>query len=313
MVVQVDILMATYQGSKFILEQIKSIQNQSHKNWRLIINDDDSTDGTREILTELSQQPNSSIVLLPKNERLGVVGNFSYLMQHSTSPYIMFSDQDDYWYPDKIAITLKKMKKLEEEHGTTKPLLVHTDLSVVDSQLKEVHPSFWKYSHFNCKSFVTLNRILTQNVVTGCTMLFNRPLLELAQPVPREAFMHDWWLALVAAAFGQIGIVSEPTIAYRQHGRNQLGAQAYSLAWLLTNPLSFFQKHKKKQQVKQVAYLQASHFLDRYANRIDPYQKNMLNGYRDYCIGNFWKKRKALFKYSFYKNGFSRNVYELLF
>lgn len=303
---QIDILMATYQGAHYVREQIESIQKQTNQDWRLIVNDDGSTDGTWEILTDLSKI-DPRIVLLPRTVRFGVIGNFSSLMQYTFAPYIMFSDQDDVWFPNKIAETLAEMKAMEQKYGNKTPLLVHTDLRVVDAQLKPINPSFWQYAHLDCRRFIKLNRLLTQNVVTGCTMMLNRSLLELARPVPLEALMHDWWIALVASTFGHISIVPEATMAYRQHGRNQLGAQAYGLKRIWHNGLSILWNNKKHQKAKQ-----ATLFSQRYNDKLDPLSRKVLEAYQDYCMGGFLKKRITLIKYGFYKSGFLRNAYEFL-
>lgn len=302
----VDILMATYNGALYVKEQIASIQNQRHQNWRLLVSDDSSTDNTWEILTEFANS-DPRIVLLPRKERLGSISNFSRLMEHASAYYVMFSDQDDFWFPEKISKTLTKMREMEFQEGSSVPFLVHTDLVVVNHALKEMHPSLWKYSNLDSSRYVTLNRLLAQNVITGCTMMINRPLLEISYPIPREAVMHDRWIGLVAAAFGRIGIIPEATMAYRQHGKNQLGAKAYGFKRLWQNGLSAL-RIKKNEQMAQ----QANRFLNNYCKLLTESNKEILRGYCEFCQGSFWKKREAMIKFSFYKNGFLYNLYEFL-
>src|SRR4029077_11295650 len=105
-------------------------------------------------------------------------------------------------------------------------LLVHSDLSVVDDALRELQPSFWRYSGFDPER-TNLARLLLKNTVTGCASLVNLPLVMLPVPVPPAALLHDYWLALVAAAAGRIAVVREPLVAYRQHARNAVGAREY--------------------------------------------------------------------------------------
>ena len=145
----------------------------------------------------------------------------------------MFCDQDDVWFPDKIAVTLGKMQELEGRHGGERPLLVHTDMKVADGNLRVVADSLWRYQKSDPVRGEALNRLLVQNCATGCSMMINRALCDLALPIPAEAMMHDWWLVLVAAAFGTIGHCAEPTLLYRQHGANDVGAKKWSLADLV--------------------------------------------------------------------------------
>ncbi|MBA3957461.1 MAG: glycosyltransferase family 2 protein [Parachlamydiaceae bacterium] len=303
----VDILLATYQGRFFIEEQINSLMQQTYGSFRLVISDDGSSDGTWEWLNDLlkNEQLQHKIILLPRGERRGVVANFSYLLQHATAPYIMFADQDDVWYPEKIEKTLKKMQASETQYGTHTPILVHTDLTVVDHNRKSIHSSFWQYTRLNGASRKQFHQILTQNVVTGCTVMINRALADLAQPIPKAACMHDWWLALVAAAFGKIEALNEATLDYRQHGQNQIGAQQYGLQQLRHQKLWLTNVERKRAQAAQ-----ARCFEEKYTLNLSIEHKSILVGYQDYCGSSFWRKRKAIIQYKFYKKGLLRNVYE---
>lgn len=133
----------------------------------------------------------------------------------------MLSDQDDYWHANKIEKTLQKMLKAEQESPKI-PILVHTDLAVVNAKLEQIGSSFMKYRALNPK-FTSLNRLLIQNNVTGCTMMWNNLLMGKILENNTVA-MHDWWIALIASCFGKIEYVNEATIDYRQHGDNVVGA-----------------------------------------------------------------------------------------
>jgi len=150
----------------------------------------------------------------------------------SKAQYIMLSDQDDVWLPTKVEKSLNALKELEQRFPNVTPLLVHTDLKVVDESLISIADSFWMYAGLNCH-YTSLNRLLVQNVITGCTIIFNRALAEIATPIPNEALMHDHWLGLVASALGHIGVLEEATILYRQHGRNIIGAKKWR--WNIEN------------------------------------------------------------------------------
>lgn len=311
---QIDILMATYNGEKYVKEQIFSILNQSYQNFRLLISDDHSKDETKNILVSLSKQYPDKISLVTSDKNLGAKENFSFLMQHAKASYIMFSDQDDLWMKDKIAKTFEEMMRMEEKHGKDSCLLIHSDLTVVNQDCKVLGNSFWKYSNFNAASFHTMNRFLIQNVVTGCTMMVNRQLLELSHPVPKESLMHDWWIALVASAFGKIGIVKEATILYRQHGNNTLGAKKFGVISflingfkrLITNDPYFLEKKKEH-------YAQAKVFLKRYEAKLTEQKQKMVQDYISLEDFSWLKKRYIVTKHKFYRSGFLRNFVTLLF
>lgn len=303
----VDILMATYNGSPYISQQIDSILEQSHGQIRLIIRDDGSTDETVKILENYAQRHASKVTLLPHDRRLGIKGNFSRLMQHATSKYIMFADQDDVWEKEKVETTLEIMKELEASRSSESPLLVHTDLSVVDGNLTVLSPSFWKYTHMNLLKGQTLNRLLMQNVVTGCATMINLPLLKLAYPIPEKAVMHDWWVALVASACGTMAALQEPTIKYRQHGKNSLGAKKFlSLRYIEQGVRKLVLDEPEKK-------FQASELYRRYADRMTMKQREMLKTYLMLSQVSFLKKAVLIFKYRFFKMGLLRNLASILF
>ena len=303
----VDILMATYNGAPYISQQIASILDQSHGQIRLIIRDDGSTDETVKILENLAQHHASKITLLPHDRRLGIKGNFSRLMEHATSKYIMFADQDDVWEKRKVAETLEIMKELEASGSSDSPLLVHTDLSVVDGNLTVLSPSFWKYTHMNILKGQTLNRLLMQNVVTGCATMINLPLLKLAYPIPEKAVMHDWWVALVASACGTMAALPESTIKYRQHGKNSLGAKKFmSLRYMKQGVGKLASNEPEK-------LFQASELYRRYADQLTAQQREMLKAYLMLSQVSFLKKAVLIFKYRFFKMGLLRNLVSILF
>jgi hypothetical protein len=141
--------------------------------------------------------------------------------------YLFCSDQDDVWHPDKIERQLATMAAAEQKTRSGTPLLVHSDLTVVDDALRVIHPSFMRHQRIRHEDVAPLNTLLVQNFVTGCTCLLNRPLAEACLPLPESIIMHDWWIALCAAACGAIHYLDQPTLLYRQHGRNEVGAVGF--------------------------------------------------------------------------------------
>lgn len=305
---QVDILLATYQGALFIRQQICSIFTQTYPHVHVWIRDDGSSDNTLQLIQHINCLYPHSISTLPGQTNLGIKGNFSELMKHSTAPYVMFSDQDDVWLPNKIEYSLALMKKMEMDYGCQVPLLVHTDLKVVKSNLTEIHPSFWSYANLNPR-LVHLNRLLPQNVLTGCTMLMNRALVELAHPIPNEAIMHDWWIALVASSFGHIRHLNLPTVLYRQHGSNDTGAKLHSMREFIKRT---WRPTSKKSDCLSQTYIQAQVFLERYADHLDKKSLALLRAYIALEQLPYLQQKKQILKYRFLKNGFLRNLKGLL-
>lgn len=225
---KVAICMCTYNGAIYLREQLDSIAAQTRLPDRLVVFDDRSSDRTVDILREFAGRAPFPVQIEVNSENLGPALNFSQISRIEDADYVFSCDQDDVWRPEKISTELATMKALEDRYGADVPLLVHCDLETVDQDLRQIAPSFMAsqgYSH----SDDPLRILIAQNFVTGCTVVVNRPAMEIAMPVPGEAIMHDWWMALVVAACGHIGFVPEPLILYRQHEANQLGARPTGL------------------------------------------------------------------------------------
>ena len=231
----IDILLATYNGEKYIEEQIESIFKQTYTDWKLIIRDDGSNDSTEKILDSLEEKhPDKITVVRDADKNLGCIGNFSRLMTISDADYTMFCDQDDVWLSDKIQLTLEEMKRVEKEG---KPALVHSDLTVTDAELMPVSASFVAGCAYSPLP-KTAAGLFLGNSVTGCTVMINRALRELAGEIPKGALMHDQYLALLALSFGSMGFVNTPLELYRQHGSNVCGANRSSALEKLKKMLS---------------------------------------------------------------------------
>ena len=233
----VAVLMAVYNGARFLESQVASILAQSYSQIRLYVRDDGSTDGSVDILRAMVEQYSGRIILLQDEEKhLGVIGNFHRLLQAvertDSEPYIMLADQDDIWFTDKVAVTLQEMRQTERWAGRETPILIHTDLCVTNERLEILDPSFWHYQHLE-PGHDDLRQLCMQNMVTGCTVMMNRALLRKALPIPEGVLMHDWWLGLVAAAFGEIRFIPRATMFYRQHGNNDTGAKKFGLTYVL--------------------------------------------------------------------------------
>lgn len=255
--------MATYNGEKFIEAQIDSLLNQTYNNWHLIARDDGSTDKTVHILEAYKKQFPGKISILESREHLGACLSFGELSRHSTADYVMFCDQDDIWLPEKIEMSFKGMLRLEAKYGKEKPLLLFTDLTVVDKELNVTAKSFWEYEKINPDN-TTINRLLVQNVVTGCTTIINKKLKDLTVPIPSDAIVHDWWTALVASVFGHMHYISMPTVLYRQHGQNDIGAKKRGLIEGLKRSVRFGNYLNRLEWLKCKTQIQALSFYRNY-------------------------------------------------
>lgn len=216
--------MCTCNGAAFLREQLDSIAAQTVLPDELVVGDDVSNDGTVAILRDFAEQAPLPVRIECNRENLGPALNFGAASRRANGDYLFLSDQDDVWRADKIAVQLSAMRALEERHGSRAPLLVHCDLETVDRDLQSVAPSFMESQGIHHQDDA-LAVLLVQNFVTGCTIMVNRPLRELALPLPQDCIMHDWWFALVAAAAGHIGFAPEPLVRYRQHADNRIGAK----------------------------------------------------------------------------------------
>ena len=299
----IDILMATYNGERYIEQQLESILNQSETNWRLLIRDDCSQDNTRQIIQKYQIKYPEKIIFVPSTESSGsAMNNFFKLLDYAENEYIMFADQDDVWKPDKIAVTFSKMQEMEKQYGREIPLLIHTDLCVVNERLETINSSIFALQDMNYRQD-RLNNLLATNIVTGCTMLFNQALLELLGKKPANAVMHDMWIALVAAAFGKIGFVNKATILYRQHGSNANGTKnVKSLKYIIDDIRDISSISKSL----DLHYQQAKEFLNIYKNNLSEEQIKLLSGYSEFRQKNWLQRVVFLYRQDIKKKGFAR-------
>lgn len=306
----IAILMATYNGEKYIAEQIESLLCQSVQDFILYIRDDHSTDNTYEIICQYAEQYPEKIVVTQNGQNTGSAKyNFFRMMIEHKQDYVMLCDQDDVWKPDKIVLTLQKMKAMEAEHGKETPLLVHTDLEVVDEGLKTISPSF-RYAMNANYDRTQLKDALIQNTLTGCTVMYNRALSNLIKETPEYMVMHDWWLMLVAGAFGKIGHVDTATILYRQHEDNAIGAKNVRTLRYKMNKL--FHGYEIKRALEET-YIQANAFLQLYKDILCIAQIELLDRYCEIPNVPKWKRWNIIYQFGVMKNGISRKIAHFIF
>ncbi|UUM30031.1 glycosyltransferase family 2 protein [Vibrio japonicus] len=233
----IDIVLASFNGERFIEQQINSIQSSLNYQTlvrRILVVDDGSSDSTPSIVTKLMQTDSRIELHGNPGPAHGAMANFAFGLSLTRAPYVMLCDQDDVWHPSKIDKSYKAIVD-SDVNRVALPRLVFTDKRIVDESLNELYPSFFDFRNISRQWHSSIEQLMQQNVASGCTMMLNRPLIELAMPIPNNAFMHDWWLVLVAKLKGEVIFIDEPLMDYRQHGNNTIGAQNYSWRYLATH------------------------------------------------------------------------------
>lgn len=234
---KISILLSTYNSELFLKEQINSLLSQTVKDWVLYIRDDGSIDSTIILIENYCKYHDNIIFIKDKLSNLGTKNSFMKLLSVVDAEYYMFCDHDDVWLPFKIEKTLQKMTETESEHPQ-KPILIFTDLKVVDVNLNVINNSLWAYQRTNPQHAKDIYSLSIANPVTGCTIMINQKAKEISLPMSSKSLMHDLWIALNVSKYGYIDFVPEPTILYRQHKKNVIGAEK-------TNRLYYFLRLKK--------------------------------------------------------------------
>ena len=263
-----EILLAAYNGEKYLRAQLDSILAQTLSDWHLTVSDDGSSDATPSILDEYAARfPRQIRRVFPPRRFGSAKEHFFWLMRQSDADYLLFSDQDDVWHPDKLQLFTQSLQAAERESGKDTPVLVFSDLRPVDEELRPIAESLAEYQNMNVAE-PDWRGILLSNVVTGCACGVNRALALLAAPPETDGIiMHDWWLAAVAARFGRLVFLPERTVDYRQHGDNSVGAKDVRSARYLARKLA------RLSSVRELAVRkkrQAAAFRQAYASRLSP-------------------------------------------
>jgi glycosyltransferase involved in cell wall biosynthesis len=232
----ISVALATYNGEKFIGEQLESILNQSLLPREIVISDDASTDGTLAIIEKMlgdfekkhGNMSNISVHIIAGKENIGVVQNFNRALAHSSMPLIALCDQDDIWLPNKLDVLSQHMAQnphlrllhsnavLVDETGTPEWATLFDVLRINQSELRDE------------RTGMAYRALLRRNTITGAGTMIRKDLLALAAPFP-TTWLHDEWLGIVAALRSELAVLEDPLFFYRQHPSNQVGAQRRSL------------------------------------------------------------------------------------
>jgi glycosyltransferase involved in cell wall biosynthesis len=220
--------MSTYNGEAYLEQQVNSILKQTFTNWQLLIRDDGSTDKTVELIKQFEKQYPEKIRQVDHANGGGSSKSFMGMLSLMNAPYGMFCDQDDFWESNKIALSLEKLKALEQKDPVA---LVFTDMEVVSEDLKEERGSFLALQRLNPNWINNPNNLLAQSIAAGCTMIFTSHLVKLVKPISAPLFQHDHWLLINAAIYGYVGYCEERTVRYRQHSYNTIGSHEINWAY----------------------------------------------------------------------------------
>ena len=214
---KVIILMATYNGEAFLIEQLESIVHQTYQNWELYIRDDQSTDGTMVILNSYALIDNRIKILNIDGPHGSPSLNFGVLFNYIVAikpDYLMFADQDDVWNLNKIAVSLSFMQTIAQSEPAFFPLLIYGQFQFVNEKTTTIH------QELRMPSTLTMQTLLISNYGYGCTMMLNGALIERIRKIPETAEFHDYWISLTACAFGKAVLLPQKLLKYRQHHKN---------------------------------------------------------------------------------------------
>lgn len=289
----IEILMATYNGEKYLREQIDSILNQTDKDWHLTISDDGSTDNTPEIIKEYQKQYPERIDFTHSGKRFGNArDHFFWMMEHCNAEWVMFSDQDDVFFPEKIQTFRQKIQN--EDIKVKEPVLVFSDQTVTDSNANLLSHSLMDYQKQSKKVF-DYRCLIFQNVVTGGALMASNGLVKLALQCTdvSKVIMHDWWLAIVAARFGRLIYVDKPLSTYRQHEDNSVGAKRVDSFSYTAHMLLDLKGVSSHIQLKKG---QSGTFLNTYKQMLNTEDYKFLKRFAKNKSGAFfyWNNRKLI-------------------
>lgn len=223
---KVTILLATFNGERYLKDQLNSILNQTFEDFVCYIHDDGSTDKTKLILKEY-ENISSKIKILDYPSCGSAKLNFMSLLNYVDTPYVMFCDQDDVWISNKIEKCYKYINSIVV-NNKNKNVLVFSDLKIVNENLEILSNSYEKYENIVVENNISLNKVIVRNVTCGNTMIMTKELCDIIRKCkhPEKIVMHDYWFMLVACTIGEVKYIREPLVLYRQHNQNVCGAHS---------------------------------------------------------------------------------------
>jgi glycosyltransferase involved in cell wall biosynthesis len=290
----ISVAMATYNGGKYLVEQLDSILSQTHLPAEIIVCDDQSTDNTSAILE--NYQSKGLLKYFVNEKRLGFIGNFKKAVSLcNTENYIALSDQDDIWLPSKLSLTAQYIKNIDE---TDTPALVYSDLILVDQDKNLINPSFrnelGQGGYIYC-----LETLFFGCFVNGCTMLMNPTMRSYFSTIPDEgALNHDTWMSMIAYTFGRAAILPEPQVYYRSHANNATEVGDFNKKGRLKRLLSEIVHSFRKNDLFEDQIRFASEFYTVFEEKLSPEQKNLFIRFIG-LRGKSWVQKKIALRMFF--------------
>lgn len=303
---KVSIILSSYNGHEYIRELLDSVMNLDYPDYRLFICDDGSADDTCEIAAEYQERFPEKVIFSRNDKNMGstlsFLSNLKRIASEYPADYFMFCDQDDVWLIDKINVSLKAIKKIERRKGSFRPALVFNDALIVNDNLEYISRSFYKTNRLKVHKH-DFAHMLMENKCIGCTIMMNKALVSLIGETGPAIRYHDWWMALLASAFGTIKYVKSPTLLYRQHSDNQVGQESFG---------NYVKKRSSSaEDIKdrlQQTYRQAEYFEHIYSERLSRHKRKRLSSFNSIRTSGFFKRRFIIIKNRFFKSGFARNI-----
>jgi glycosyltransferase involved in cell wall biosynthesis len=292
--IPISVAMATYNGGKYLAEQLDSILSQTHKPAEIIVCDDHSTDNTSEILEKYH---NKGLLKYYKNEkRLGFIENFKKAVSLcNPENYIALSDQDDIWLPSKLSLAASSMKNIEEDDF---PAIVYSDLILVDQSKNLINPSF--RAELGQEGYAyCLETLFFGCFVNGCTMLMNPVMRSYFHTIPNEgALNHDTWISMIAYTFGKADILPEPQVYYRSHANNATEVGDFKRKGRLKRLFSEIVHSFKKNDLFEDQIRFASEFYTVFHEKLSPEQRNLFVRFIN-LRGKSWLHKKIALRMFF--------------
>ena len=241
------ILLASYNGEKYISEQLDSIINQTYKNWELIIRDDGSKDETMTILNKYEKKDERIKILRDDKGNLGFLKNFEELLFNAKEEFVLFSDQDDFWLKNKLEKFVEKIRDLNEK-VLSKPLLIHCNSLVCDEKLEIIKEKFID-SKIAKKN--NSNIYFFEYIVQGSTSMVNKKMIRESLPFLKSVTLHDRYFHLLSQFLGTRVFIDESLVKYRQHERNEIGANRSIIKNIMSKKYFYVEDRKLIEEIKE--------------------------------------------------------------
>lgn len=241
------ILLASYNGEKYISEQLDSIINQTYKNWELIIRDDGSKDETVTILNKYEKKDERIKILRDDKGNLGFLKNFEELLFNAKEEFILFSDQDDFWLKNKLEKFVEKIRDLDEK-VLSKPLLIHCNSLVCDDKLEIIKEEF---IDSKIAKKTNSNIYFFEYIVQGSTSMVNKKMIKESLPFLKNVTLHDRYFHLLSQFLGTRVFIDESLVKYRQHERNEIGANRSIIKNIMSKKYFYVEDRKLIEEIKE--------------------------------------------------------------